>query len=1388
ENAQLLSKIGVQSFAFDLQVLCKTSALPFRVSIKKLFDTLSKSRILEDTGMVTSGSILSCTKFLVVPETIEALLKADIHVWVLTGDKQETAINIGYSCHLLTRSMALLIIDEDSLDATREVVSRHVNDFGDQLRKDNDCALIVNGKTLKYALSAEMRKDFMDLCISCKSVICCRVSPMQKAEIVELVGLETKSVTLAIGDGANDVAMIQKAHVGIGIAGQEGMQAVCASDYAIAQFRFLRKLLFVHGAWCYHRMCKLILYSFYKNICLYVIELWFAIQSAWSGQTLFDRWCIGFYNVLFTATPPFALGLFDRFCSAETMLRFPALYKMSQESQMFNVRVFWFWVVNALMHSIILYYLPAGAMKQDVAWGNGRDGGYLMVGNMVYTYVVVTVCLKAGLETNAWTVFTHLAIWGSIASWFFFFTLYANFWPTLRFAAEMAGMHGMLYRSMLFWVGLIIFPFIALLPDIAYTAIKNTVWKSLAEAVRESEIQKGDPGNVLLKSTSKKLSETARLLKNVKNVFRRTAMRANLEVELSPEKPSLAQTISSILSDGRSTSRRGFNGACSIHEWTGDFQGKGTKFRMTSVCGHVMTLDFIGKYNNWDRVDPAELFSCPTEKKEATPKLQMVKYLSQEARGSDYLILWLDCDKEGENICFEVITATHSVMNISRERSQCIFRAHFSALTDKDIKAAFQNLGEPNENEARSVDARQELDLRIGCAFTRFQTKYFHGKYGNLDSSLISFGPCQTPTLGFCVQRHDSIQSFKPEPYWMVKVTVEGNEGAQSLTLDWMRVRCFDKEVAMMFLHCVKQSKSAKVTSITRKEKSKARPIALNTVELMRVASSGLGMGPHQAMQIAERLYTQGYISYPRTETTQYPANFDLMGTLKVLERGSDWCEAVRDLLKQGMTKPRKGSDAGDHPPITPMKLASKVDLETDAWRLYSYVVQHFIGTVSCDCRYLSTVVEFDINGEGFTCTGKKLIDPGFTSVMTWQGLGPDEILPDFQQGQLLSIEDVKLVESETKPPDYLTEAELISLMEKHGIGTDASIPVHINNICQRNFVTVSSGRRLIPTSLGIVLVHGYQKIDGDLVLPTMRAAVEKQLNLIAHGQADLSAVLDHNIEVFKQKFHYFVKNIDAMDSLFEVSFSPLADSGKPLSRCGKCRRYMKYVSTKPCRLHCSQCDETYGLPQNGTIRLYRELKCPLDEFELLTWSAGVKGKSFVFCPYCYNYPPFKDMKKASGCNMCTHPTCPYSLNANGVSSCMECPQGILVLDPASGPKWKLTCNRCDVIIHAFEDAIKVNVLEDTCDDCQSQRVTVEYKPEKTKLGDGSTESTGCIYCSEMLSALVEKHHAMVRRQGSSNTRSQGRGRGRGRGGRARRGKPRPKPKDKMAQLAAYFV
>ncbi|KAJ1359352.1 hypothetical protein KIN20_018051 [Parelaphostrongylus tenuis] len=858
------------------------------------------------------------------------------------------------------------------------------------------------------------------------------------------------------------------------------------------------------------------------------------------------------------------------------------------------------------------------------------------------------------------------------------------------------------------------------------------------------------------------------------------------------EKPLLADSIAKILSNNTASKRKGRNGVCSVSEYKGKFQGKPAFFKVTSTCGHVMSLDFPSQFNNWESVDPVDLYAAPTKKVEANAKMRMNDFLAFEANGADYLVLWLDCDKEGENICFEVIDAVSSALKnrINGNIMNNVYRARFSAITDKDIKFAMENLARPNRNEALSVDARQELDLRIGCSFTRFQTKYFQNKYGDLDSAVISYGPCQTPTLGFCVNRHDQIIHFKPEPYWVMQCVFETPDGT-SIHPNWKRDRLFDRDVCQFFLDRVKTAGRGVVTERTTKESRKERPVALNTVELMRVASSAFGISPSSTMSIAEHLYTQGFISYPRTETTSYPTNFDLTGTLKQQASNSKWGDVVTKILKCGIQKPRGGEDKGDHPPITPMK-PNNGQLSGDMARIYDYIVQHFIATLMGPCIFDVTTIVISCGEEKFTLTGRSVKEPGFTEVMSWLNVDDELKLPSLQRGDEVTLKNSSLLARETSPPGYLTESELISLMEKHGIGTDASIPVHINTISQRNYVTVESGRRLVPTKLGISLVHGYWRVDRELVLPTMRSEVETQLNLIAQGKADYQAFLsratdvygggstanngnacearpvilelvpsvrDHVLEMFRQKFVHYVKNIAQVDILFEASFTSLADTGKPFCRCGKCRRYMKLVDTKPQRLFCTCCQETYAVPHSnqGVLQPCGDKKCPLDDFDLVYFhgSGGKLSRSFAFCPFCYNNPPFESMKEGQGCNHCPHPTCPYSYMTSGVCGCVQGCGGVMVLDPQSHPKWRLTCNKCPSVVSMFEGAVKFRVTEASCSNCQAQIINVEYK-DKNPLPEEKSIFKGCMFCDESVKDLVNLYHAFRVDDGFPSTTTRG--------------------------------
>ena len=406
-----------------------------------------------------------------VPDTIHTLQQAGIKVWVLTGDRQETAINIGMSCKLISEDMTLLIVNEENKEATRANLQKKLDAISgervDRLEMDQ-LALIIDGKSLTFALEKDLEKMLLDLAVMCKAVICCRVSPLQKALVVKLVKRHKKAILLAIGDGANDVSMIQAAHVGIGISGVEGLQAARSADVAIAQFKYLRKLLLVHGAWSYQRISKVILYSFYKNVALFMTQFWYSFQNEFSGQVIYESWTLSFYNVLFTVLPPFAIGIFDQFVSARLLDRYPQLYQLSQKGVFFRMHSFWSWVINGFYHSLILYIAGIAFFRWDLIQGDGKVAGHWVWGASLYTAGLLTVLGKAALVVNIWTKWTVLAIPGSFAIWMIFMPAYAEIAPRLNFSTEWQGINTRLWSSPVFWAMCLVLPPLCLIRDFAW--------------------------------------------------------------------------------------------------------------------------------------------------------------------------------------------------------------------------------------------------------------------------------------------------------------------------------------------------------------------------------------------------------------------------------------------------------------------------------------------------------------------------------------------------------------------------------------------------------------------------------------------------------------------------------------------------------------------------------------------------------------------------------------------------------------------------------------------------------------------------------------------------------------------------------------------------------
>ncbi len=325
-----------------------------------------------------------------VPETIDKLRRANIKMWMLTGDKRETAINIGHSCRLIKDYSHVIILDSEA-GMVENVMATSLLEITNGGIPHS--VVVVDGQTLSYIEGDEtLSYLFFDLAVTVDSVICCRASPGQKASLVKQIRNKVKkSVTLAIGDGANDVAMIQEAHVGIGITGKEGFQAARISDYSIAQFRFLQKLLLVHGRWNYIRTGKYILGTFWKEMFFYLTQALFQRFNGYTGTSLYESWSLSMFNTLFTSLPVIFLGIFEQDLSAATLLAVPELYSQGQRNGAFNFKKYLWWMFMASSEAVVVFFLMYGLYAEDVT---ERYNGLFPMGDLAFSCIVIIINTK----------------------------------------------------------------------------------------------------------------------------------------------------------------------------------------------------------------------------------------------------------------------------------------------------------------------------------------------------------------------------------------------------------------------------------------------------------------------------------------------------------------------------------------------------------------------------------------------------------------------------------------------------------------------------------------------------------------------------------------------------------------------------------------------------------------------------------------------------------------------------------------------------------------------------------------------------------------------------------------------------------------------------------
>jgi DNA topoisomerase-3 len=597
----------------------------------------------------------------------------------------------------------------------------------------------------------------------------------------------------------------------------------------------------------------------------------------------------------------------------------------------------------------------------------------------------------------------------------------------------------------------------------------------------------------------------------------------------------------------------------------------------------------------------------------------------------------------------------------------------------------------------------------------------------------------------------------------------------------------------------------ARVSMSTEAETSKPPPCGLNTVDLLKSCSAGMGMGAHRVMQIAERLYIDGRISYPRTESSAFPKGFDFRETLSacvchpdlgdamvaemLAEADSSSAEAnvarreTRNAEQPAFRAPRGGVDAGDHPPITPAGISASSPADVggvDAWRVYDFIVRRFVAACARDCVCVTRAIALEVGGELFDACASETKQPGWTDAMPWRAPRETRFARAFVVGDATPVANVELAADVTSPPNAMTESELISLMEQHGIGTDASIPTHINNVEKRKYVSIDQKTRRVDVSdLGFVLVAGYDAVDPELASPFTRKAVENQLDLIATGKADHAEVVRHALEQFALKYAHFVKNVDAVDSLFELKFDPSARASlaeaPPFSKCGRCARFLRLSQTRARKvLHCVTENETYALPHGAEVTPWDGRSCPLCDFELLLCSFGPGPNDKARFPLCVRCFKTKPVSVCGGVDRkprlpfaCPHPSAHPIVEERLVCPCPTCDDALMVEPRRNSSRKKtsrLRCASCETTLRLPPSVASASPTRLVCGGCGARCVEVRFDTEKTPLAGGKTTLVACVACEDALrndAVLLQK----LPGRGADDGRRGGFGGGRGGGG-----------------------
>jgi DNA topoisomerase I len=660
------------------------------------------------------------------------------------------------------------------------------------------------------------------------------------------------------------------------------------------------------------------------------------------------------------------------------------------------------------------------------------------------------------------------------------------------------------------------------------------------------------------------------------------------------EKNTTAKRISTILSDGRA------HATAKTRNPVYSFEINGDEVRCIGLKGHILKVDFPSQYQQWQDVEPRELIHAdiikiPTNK-------ALIKTFQTEARKAEEVIIATDFDREGELIGVDAINKIREV-----NPDVPVKRARFSALTPVEIKKVFASLEDPYYDLASAGEARQDIDLIWGASLTRFISL----ASTRLGKHFLSVGRVQSPTLALIVDKEKERKAFVSTPFWTLRIDcVKDGETFQATHA----TERFDKEEEAEKARS-RLEETARIREVKTTERSIKPPIPFNTTGLLTAAAS-LGFTAAKAMSIAENLYMNGYISYPRVDNTVYPPSLDLRGILEELSANAEFAPLCASLLAQDKLTPTRGKkQTTDHPPIHPTAAASHTRLSQPEWKIYELVVRRFMATLAGEAVVLSVRADLDCGPEPFVARGSRTAEEGWYRYYPY-GRKKEVMLPHLEAGDIVRAEEPELKRGDTQPPARYNQGKLIEKMEELGLGTKSTRHSIIEGLYERGYIY---GDPITPTETGIAVTEALRKYAGVISSPDMTAALERDMDAIAEGTETQAEVVDKSRDMLAEVMRMLENSKEEVAT--EIRNGIKED--RILGTCPQCGSNLRIVKAKKSKkrfVGCSgypECTTTYPLPQTGTIMPTGEVCSDCGSPKVRVVNKGRRPWIFCLDPEC---------------------------------------------------------------------------------------------------------------------------------------------------------------------------